>query len=145
MARIILTMSPHTLYNLFKLTYLFIEKVAASNSTPSSQKRARSESSEDRGRQDRSVRGGGSRGGQQAIQSNSSNTAYPAPGSSRSARGFQHSNNHTWTPPRGRGFFPGSPGRGDARGRGHASERGRGNPHRGGQPRRGWRRPWSRW
>jgi hypothetical protein len=50
-----------------------------------SQKRARSESSEDRGRQDRSVRGGGSRGGQQAIPPNSHNTAYTAPGSSRSS------------------------------------------------------------
>jgi hypothetical protein len=128
-----------------KMALNLIEKVAASNSTPSSQKRARSESSEDRGRQDRSVRGGGSRGGQQAIPPNSHNTAYTAPGSSRSARGFQHNNNHTWTPPRGRGPSRGFPGRGDARDRGHASERGRGNPHRGGQPRGGWRRPWSRW
>ncbi len=134
-----------------KMALNLIEKVAASISTPTSQKRSRSESSEEtsssRGRQDRSVRGGGggSRGGQQAIPPNSSNTAYTAPGSSRSARGFQHSNNYTWTPPRGRGFFPGSHGRGDARGRGHASERGRGNPPRGGQPRGGWRRPWSRW
>ncbi len=86
-----------------KMALNLIEKVAASNSTPSSQKRARSESSEDasssRGRQDRSGRGSGSRGGQQANPSNSSNTAYTAPGSSRSARGFQNSNNLTWTPP----------------------------------------------
>jgi hypothetical protein len=72
-----------------KIALNLIEKVAASNSTPTSQKRARSESSEDtsssRGRQDRSVRGSGSRGGQQANPSNSSNTAYTAPGSSRSA------------------------------------------------------------
>jgi hypothetical protein len=129
-----------------KMALNLIEKVAASNSTPSSQKRARSESSEDtsssRGRQDRSVRGNGSRGGQQANPHNSSNVAYTAPGSSRSARGLQNSNNTTWMPPRGRGFYPG---RGDARGRGHAGERGRGNFNRGGQPRGGWRRPWSRW
>ncbi len=126
-----------------KMALNLIEKVAASNSTPTSQKRARSESSEDtsssRGRQDRAVRGSGSRGGQQANPHNPSNTA---PGSCRSARGFQNSNNSTWMPPRGRGFYPG---RGDARGRGNAGERGRGNYNRGGQPRGGWRRPWGRW
>jgi hypothetical protein len=128
-----------------KMALNLIEKVAASHNTPSSQKRARSESSEDSGRLERSVRGGGSRGGQQATTPGTARTAYTAPGSSRSARGHQHSNNYTWTPPRGSGYFPGSSGRGEARGRGHASERGRGNNYRGGQPRGGWRRPWSRW
>jgi hypothetical protein len=129
-----------------KMALNLIEKVAASNSTPTSQKRARSESSEDtsssRGRQDRSGRGSSSRGGQLANPSNPSNAAYMAPGSSRSARGSHNNSNLTWTPPRGRGFYPG---RGEARGRGHAGERGRGNFHWGGQPRGGWRRPWSRW
>ncbi|MFO0005974.1 MAG: hypothetical protein ACK559_33100, partial [bacterium] len=83
------------------------------------------------------MRGGGSRGGQQATSPIAARTAYTAPGSSRSARGFQHSNNHTWTPPRGSCYFPGSSGRGEARGRGHVRERGRGNNYRGGQPRGG--------
>jgi hypothetical protein len=129
-----------------KMALNLIERVAASNNTPTSQKRARSESSEDasssRGRQERPKRGSGSRGGQPANPPNTATTAYMAPGSSRSARGFHNNNNYTWTPPRGRGFYPG---RGDARGRGHAGERGRGNNHRGGQPRGGWGRPWSRW
>jgi hypothetical protein len=95
-----------------------IERVAASNNTPTSQKRARSESSEDasssRGRQERSGRGSGNRGGHPANPSHTDTTAYTAPGSSRSARGFHNNNNYTWTPPRGRGSYPG---RGDARSR----------------------------
>jgi hypothetical protein len=129
-----------------KMALNLIERVAAANNTPTSQKRVRSESSEDatssRGRQERSGRGSGNRGGHPANPSHTATTAYTAPGSSRSAWGFHNNNNYTWTPPRGRGSYSG---RRDTRGRGYAGERGRGNIHRGGQPRGGWGRPWSRW
>ncbi len=129
-----------------KMALNLIERVAAANSTPTSQKQTRSESSDDasssRGRQERSGRGSGHRGGHPANPSHTATTTITAPGSSRSARGFHNNNNFMWTPPRGRGSYSG---RGDARGRGHAGERGRGNSYRGGQPRGGWGRPWSRW
>jgi hypothetical protein len=133
-----------------KMALNLIERVAAANNTPTSQKRKRSESSEDasssRGRQERTGRGSGHRGGHFTHSShpaNTANTVNTAPGSSRSVRGF-FNNNYSWTPPpsRGRGS---NPGRGDARGRGYAGERGHGNNYRGGQPRGGWGRPWSRW
>jgi hypothetical protein len=134
-----------------KMALNLIEKVAAASNTTSSQKRKRSEWSEDasssRGRQVTSGRGAGNKGGYSAhLPPHPAHSAHSAlsvhhpHGSNRSARGF-NSNNKAWTPPRGRGS---NPSRGDARGRGHAGERGRSN-NRGGQPRRGWGRPWSRW
>ncbi len=109
-----------------KMALNLIERVAAANNTPTSQKRKRSESSEDsasssRGRQEKTGRGSGHRGGHSTPPSHQANTA---PGSSRSVRGLYNNNNYSWTPPRGRGS---NRSRGDARGRGHAEERGRGN------------------
>ncbi len=127
-----------------KMALNLIEKLAAANNPASSQKRKRSESSEE-ATPSRSS-GPASRGGQAASNRAPSNrggfTAHSAPNppGSNIANSTSHSY-QSWTPPRGRGH---NPGRGEARGRGYGIERGHGN-NRGGQPRRDWGRPWSRW
>jgi hypothetical protein len=130
-----------------KMALNLIEKVAAASIPTGSQKRKRSESSEEghssraagppsRGGQGPHNRPPGNRGGS-AVHS-----APHPPGSNRAANSGNSLHSHqSWNPPRGRGQYQG---RGEARGRGYAVERGRGS-NRGGQPRRGWGRPWSRW
>jgi hypothetical protein len=130
-----------------KMALNLIEKVAAASNPSKSQKRKRSESSEE-GHTSR-VAGPSSRGGQGSHNRFPGNRGGPLahsaphpPGSNRAfSSGHSLHSHQSWTPPRGRGH---NQGRGEARGRGHVVERGRGN-NRGGQPRRGWGRPWSRW
>jgi hypothetical protein len=130
-----------------KMALNLIEKVAAASTPAGSQKRKRSDSSEE-GPSSRAP-GPPSRGGQGSNNRNPTSrggtSAAPAPqprGSYRAANSASSLQSHqSWNPPRGRGQHQG---RGEARGRGFPAERGRGN-YRGGQPRRGWGRPWSRW
>jgi hypothetical protein len=130
-----------------KMALNLIEKVAAASSPAGSQKRKRSDSSEE----GPSSRASGplSRGGQGSHNRPPTNRGRVASNSASQPRGSYRSANsanslhsqQSWNPPRGRGQYQG---RGEARGRGFTVERGRGN-NRGGQPRRGWGRPWSRW
>jgi hypothetical protein len=130
-----------------KMALNLIEKVASAGNPTGSQKRKRSESSEDgssskasgpptRGGQGTHSRNPTSRGGTAATTAAQHRGSYrPAD----SVNSFQ--SQQVWYPPRGRGQYTGG---GEARGRGFTAERGRGN-FRDGQPRRGWGRPWSRW
>ncbi len=122
-----------------KMALNLIEKVAAASGPAGSQKRKRSDSSEE-GPSSRAS-GPPPRGGQGSHSRNTiirgGTAATPAAqprGSYRSANSVNslHSQ-QSWNPPRGRGQYTG---RGEARGRGNI---------RGGQPRRGWGRPWNRW
>jgi hypothetical protein len=123
-----------------KMALNLIEKVAAASSPTSSQKRKRSDSSEE-GPSSR-VSGPSSRGSpglqHRAPNNRGGAAAAPAPQPRGGNRSSNSSNSlhsqQSWYPPRGRGHFQG---RGEARGRGLAFERGRGN-NRGGQPRSGW-------
>ncbi len=130
-----------------KMALNLIEKVAAVSGPTGSQKRKRSDSSEE----SHSSRAAGlpSRGGQGSHNrppcNRGGSAVHSAPqpqGNNRAANSGSSLHSHqSWNPPRGRGQYQG---RGEAGGRGFAVERGRGN-NRGGQPRRGWGRPWSRW
>ncbi len=113
-----------------KMALNLIEKVSAASGPTGSQKRKRSDSSED-GSSSRAT-GPPTRGGQGTHSRNSSirggTAATPAaqpPGSYRSANSVNslHSQ-QAWNSPRGRGQYTG---RGEARGRGFTAERGRGN------------------
>jgi hypothetical protein len=130
-----------------KMALNLIEKVAAASSPAGSQKRKRSDSSEEgpssrasgplsRGSQGPHNRPPINKGGAAAASLPQPRGSYISANSANSLHSQQSLN-----PPRGRGQYQG---RGEARGRGFAVERGRGN-NRVGQPRRGWGRPWSRW
>jgi hypothetical protein len=130
-----------------KMALNLIEKVADAISPAGSQKRKRSDSSEEgpsprvpgppsRGGQGSHNRKPTSRGGTAAAPASQPRGSYRAGNSASSLHSHQ-----SWNPSRGRGQYQG---RGEARGRDFPVERGRGN-NRGGQLRRGWGRPWSRW
>ena len=130
-----------------KMALNLIENLAAASTAAISQKRKRSNSSEEgssagapgpptRGGQGSHTRNVSNRGGTATIPVPQPRGSYRAVNSANSTHSLQ-----SWNPPRGRGQFQG---RGEARGRGFPAERGRGN-FRGGQSRRGWGRPWSRW
>jgi hypothetical protein len=130
-----------------KMALNLIEKVAAASIPTGSQKRKRSDSSEE-GHSSRAAgppsrNGQGSHNRPPCNRGGSAVHSAPQPrGSKRAANSGNSLHSHqSWNPKRGRGQYQG---RGEARGRGFAVERGRGN-NRGGQPRRGWGRPWSRW
>jgi len=130
-----------------KMALNLIEKVASAGNPTGSQKRKRSESSEDgsstkasgqptRGGQGMHSRNQTSRGGTAAT------TAAQHRGSFRSANSVNSfQSQQTWYPPRGRGQHTGG---GGTRGRGFTAGGGRGN-FGSGQPPRGWGRPWARW
>jgi hypothetical protein len=130
-----------------KMALNLIEKVAAASIPTGSQKRKRSESSEE-GHSSRTA-GPPLRGGQGSHNRPPGNRGGPAvhsalhlPGSNRAVNSGNSLHSHqSWNPLRGRGQYQG---RGEARGRGYAVERGHGG-NRVGQPHRGWGRPWSRW
>jgi hypothetical protein len=129
-----------------KMALNLIEKVAPASGPTGSQKRKRSNSSEEVPSSRASgppTRGGqGSHSRNSTIRGGTATTPAAQPrGSYRSANsGNSLHSQQAWNPPRGRGQYTG---RGEARGRGFTVERGRGNI-RGGQPRRGWGRPWNR-
>ncbi len=117
-------------HNYSKMALNLIEKVAAASNPSASQKRKRSESSEE-GTPSRGA-GPASRGGQGSSNRFPSNrgglTAHSAPnppGSNRAySSGHSFQSHQSRTPPRGRGH---NPGRGEARGHGYDIERSRGN------------------
>jgi hypothetical protein len=112
-----------------KMALNLIEKVAAASSPTSSQKRKRSDSSEEgpssrasgpssRGSQGPHYRAPNNRGGAAAAPVPQPRGGYRSSNSANSLHSQQ-----SWNPPRGRGHYQG---RGEARGRGFAVERGHG-------------------